>query len=78
MILSMTQEELNKFYIARCLLDGKMTIREAAEVLDLRKANFSHFQELLEEHESISLSKPSVYRILVSNGFASPKEHRKV
>lgn len=42
------------------------------------EANFSHFQELLEEHESISLSKPSVYRILVSNGLTSPKKHTKV
>lgn len=124
----MTQNERNKLYVARCLLDGKMTIREAAEILGLSerqvkrikkgvkehgesfvihknrgrkpphvltdevrnlvidhkksekycKANFSHFQELLEEHESISLSKPSVYRILVSNGFKSPKKHDKV
>ncbi len=124
----MTQDERNKLYVARCLLDGKMTISEAAETLGLSerqlkrlkkgvkeygesfvihknrgrkpshaltdeirnlvvnhkkseeysKANFSHFQELLEEHESISLSKPSVYRILVSNGFTSPKKHGKV
>jgi len=26
----MTQNERNKLYIARCLLDGKMTISEAA------------------------------------------------
>ncbi|ADG81913.1 ISNCY family transposase [Thermincola potens] len=124
----MTQDERNKLYMARCLIDGKMTIREAAEILSLSerqvkrikkgvkeygeafvihknrgrkpshaltdevknlvvnlkksekysKANFSHFQELLEEHESISLSKPSVYRILVSNGLTSPKKHSKV
>lgn len=123
----MTQDERNKLYAARCLLDGKMTIGEAAEVLSLSerqvrrikkgvkeqgeafvihrnrgrpsraltdeiqslvinhkksdtysKANFSHFQELLEEHESICLSKPSVYRILVSHGFISPKKHTKV
>jgi len=42
------------------------------------EANFSHFQELLKEHESIRLSKPSVYRILVENGFTSPKKHAKV
>jgi len=124
----MTQGERNKLYVARCLGDGKMTICEAAEILDLSErqvkrikkgvkehieafvihknrgrkplhaltdevkdlvinhkksekyseANFSHFQELLEEHESISLSKPSVYRILVSNGLTSPKKHTKV
>lgn len=124
----MTQKERNKLYVARCLLAGKMTIREAAEVLDLSerqvkrlkkgvkeqgdafvihknrgrkpphaisdevknlvvehkksdkysRANFSHFQELLLENESISLSKPSIYRILVSNGFTSPKKHTRV
>lgn len=123
----MTQDERNKLYVARCLLDGKMTISEAAEILSLSErqvkrikkgvkeygeafvihknrgrkpahalsdeikntvvnlkksekysyANFSHFQELLEEFESISLSKPSVYRILVSNGLISPKKHSK-
>jgi len=124
----MTQDERNKLYVARCLIDGKMTISEAAEILSLSErqvkrikkgvkehgeafvihknrgrkpshalsdeikntvvnlkksekysqANFSHFQELLEEYESISLSKPSVYRILVSNGLISPKKHSKV
>ncbi|HOV79852.1 MAG TPA: ISNCY family transposase [Bacillota bacterium] len=124
----MTQDERNKLYVARYLLDGKMTISEAAEILGLSerqvkrikkgvkeygeafvihknrgrkpphaltdevqnlvvnhkksekysKANFSHFQELLFEYESISLSKSSFYRILVSNGFASPKKHSKV
>lgn len=123
----MTQEERTRLYIARCLIDGKMTISEAVEVSDLserqwkrikkgvkeqgdafvihknkgqkphnaiaeetkekvvvlkssskyEKANFSHFQELLEEFESIALSKPTVYRILVANGFASPKKHAR-
>jgi len=120
----MTQEERTKLYIARSLIDGKMTVREAAEVSGLSerqwkrikkgvkeqgdafvihknrgrsphnaisdelknhvvtlkssskytRANFSHFQELLDEHEMIRLSKPTVYRILVSNGFTSPKK----
>lgn len=124
----MTQDERNKLYVARCLLDGKMTIRDASEILGLSerqvkrikkgvkeqgeafvihknrgrkpshaltdevqsvivshkksfkysKANFSHFQELLVEHESITISKPSIYRILVSHGFVSPKKHTKV
>lgn len=128
MILSMTQRERTKLYIARCLLDGKMTISEAAQILSLSerqvkrikkgvkehgdafvihknrgrkpshalndeiqdtvvslkndckysRANFSHFQELLEENESTIISKSSVYRILVSNGFISPKKHTRV
>jgi len=41
------------------------------------QANFSHFQELLEEHESIHLSKSSVYRILVSEGMESTKRHSR-
>lgn len=124
----MTQNERNKLYVARCLLDGKMTIREAAEGLGLSerqvkrlkkgvkehgevfvihknrgrkpqhaltdavkrlviefkssakysKANFSHFQELLLKHESVNLSKASVYRILTGGGCVSPKKHRKI
>lgn len=31
----MTQGERNMLYVARCLLDGKMTIREATEILNL-------------------------------------------
>jgi len=31
----MTQDERNKLYVARYLIDGKMSISEAAEVLDL-------------------------------------------
>jgi len=123
----MTQEERNKLHIIRNLLDGKMTISEAAELLSLSerqvkrlkkgvkeqgdafvihknrgrkpahaltdqiknivtdhrimdkytKANFSHFQDLLQEHESICLSKSSVYRILASQGFTSPRKHTR-
>lgn len=123
----MTQEERTKLYIARSLLSGKMTFKEAAEVSGLSerqwkrikkgvreqgdafvihknrgrkphnavseevkdqivtlknsdkygKANFSHFQELISELESIVLSKPTVYRILASNGLTSPKKHTR-
>lgn len=122
----MNQEERNKLYVAHCLIDGKMLVREAAEILALSErqvlrikkgvlkygdafvihknrgrkplhaiseeeklkikelkvtkyssANFSHFQELLEEKENINLSKASVYRILSSQGIESPKKHRK-
>jgi len=124
----MTQGERDKLYIARSLIKGKMTIREAAaeisglserQLIRLKKgvkehgdafvihknrgripphavtddlknmviklknsdkyaqANFSHFQELLAEKESIFLSKPTVYRILVSHGFTSPKKHSR-
>ena len=123
----MTQEERTKLYIARSLIDGNMTIREASEVSGLserqwkrikkgvkekgdafvihknrgrkphnaladevkekivalkssgryNRANFSHFQELIGEHESLGLSKPTVYRILISNGFTSPKKHAR-
>lgn len=44
---------------------------------DYSKANFSHFQDLLGEHEALELSKSSVYRILTSNGFVSPKKHAR-
>lgn len=123
----MNQEERTKLHIAHCLIEGKMTICEAAELLGLcerqvkrikkgvkengdaflihknrgqspqhaisdevknsvvalknsekySRANFSHFQELLDANESISLSKPSVYRILVAGGITSPKKHSR-
>ena len=42
-----------------------------------KEANFNHFQELLEEHENIQVSYPTVYRILTEAGIKSPKKHRK-
>jgi transposase len=41
------------------------------------KANFTHFKELIEEHEQINVSYPTVYRTLSQAGFASPKKKRK-
>ncbi len=41
------------------------------------EANFKHFQELLEEHENIKVSYPTVYRILTTAGVKSPKKKRK-
>ncbi|MGO1651886.1 helix-turn-helix domain-containing protein [Senegalia sp. (in: firmicutes)] len=41
------------------------------------EANFNHFQELIEEHENIQISYPTVYRILTEAGIKSPKKHRK-
>ncbi len=41
------------------------------------EANFSHFQELLTEHEKIKVSYSTVYRILTNEGIKSPKKHRK-
>ena len=42
-----------------------------------QEANFSHFVELLEEHEDIKVSYTSVHRILTQAGIKSPKKHRK-
>ena len=51
-------------------------------VVELKKdkyqsANFSHFTELLSEKENITLSQPTVHRILVSAGIKSPKKKKK-
>ncbi|MBA7649082.1 ISNCY family transposase ISHahy13 [subsurface metagenome] len=40
--------------------------------------NFSHFTELLEEKEGITLSRPTVHRMLRNAGIASPKKKKKV
>lgn len=42
-----------------------------------KEANFNHFQELIEEHENIKVSYPTVHRILAEAGIKSPKKHRK-
>lgn len=52
-------------------------------VVELKKdkyqgANFSHFTELLYEREDISLSQPTVHRILTSAGLKSPKKKKKI
>jgi len=41
------------------------------------KANFAHFQELIARYEGISVSYPTVYRVLTAEGIKSPKKHRK-
>jgi len=41
-------------------------------------ANFLHFQELLQEHEKISISYSALHNLLSSAGFISPKKHRRV
>ena len=41
------------------------------------EANFAHYQELLERYEGISVSYPTVYRVLTAEGIRSPKKHRK-
>ena len=42
-----------------------------------RDTNFTHFQELLQENENISISYTSVYRILTSAGIKSKKKHKE-
>jgi len=58
--------------------DLKQSILECKNSNKYSMANFSHFQELLAEHEGINLSKSTIYRILSSNGNVSPKKHRKI
>ena len=41
------------------------------------KANFTHFTELLAEHENINLSYSCVYSRLKKNGIKSPRRHQK-
>lgn len=125
-IFCLTQKEITKLRVINQTIDAVITIKEAAELLDLSErqvirlkkgvlekgpafiihknkgckpahaipddiqkqiinlknskyleANFAHFQELLEEHENICVSYPTVYRILSQAGIKSPKKHRK-
>ena len=123
----MTEKEMARLKIAERLVEGEVTIKDAAEVLKLstrqvirikkgvrlngpvtvihgnrkrkpvnavedktkdlvvelktRKyagTNFSHFAELLAEREGITLSQPTVHRILRSAGIVSPRKKKKV
>lgn len=52
-------------------------------VVELKKdkyqgTNFSHFTELLGEREGISLSQPTVHRILRGAGIKSPRKKKRV
>lgn len=122
----MTQQEVTKLRVINQTIDKVITIRKAAELLNLserqvirlkggvlqqgpafiihknrgrkpdhaladdtqkkiielkqskyQEANFMHFQELLEEHEGISVSYPTIYRLLSQAGITSPKKKRK-
>ncbi|WP_461570143.1 helix-turn-helix domain-containing protein, partial [Thermincola ferriacetica] len=46
----MTQDERNKLYMARCLIDGKMTIREAAEILSLSERQVKRIKKGVKEY----------------------------
>lgn len=125
-IFNMTQKEITRLRVINQTIDKVLTIREAAELLNLserqvsrlkkgvieegpafiihknrgrkpkhatsddiknsiiklkqikyKEANFNHFHELIEEHESIKVSYPTVHRILTEAGIKSPKKHRK-
>lgn len=123
----MTRREITRLRVINQTIDGVITIREAADLLNLserqvirlkggvikegpafiihknrgrkpshaisgemrrtiiklkqsekyREANFNHFRELLEEHEGVSVSYPTVHRVLSQAGIISPKKHRK-
>lgn len=42
-----------------------------------QEANFSHYQELLNQHEAIYLSQSTIHRILTIEGIKSPKKHSR-
>ena len=53
-------------------------IVELKKTYEYEKANFTHFKELLEEHENIEISYSCLYSNLTKNGFKSPRKHKKV
>ncbi len=68
MILSMTQKERNKLYIARCLIDGKMTINEAAEVLSLSERQVKRIKKgVKEQGEALLIHKNRVRKPFCSD-----------
>ena len=53
-------------------------IVELKKTYEYEKANFTHFKELLEEHENIQISYSCLYSNLREKGFKSPRKHKKV
>jgi len=61
---------------------NKTAVETKKAIIDLKetkykKANFSHFTELLAEHENVVASRATIQRILNEAGIGSPKKHRK-
>lgn len=52
-------------------------IVQLKKTYEYEKANFTHFQELLEEHENIQISYSCLYSNLRKNGIKSPRKHKK-
>ena len=123
----MSQKQLTRFAVLTKLIDGHITVKQAAESLDLserqikrlkkgvmqdgaaflkhknsdrkpqhafsdefvqkivnlkeselyKDANFKHFQDLLEEHEHISISYAALHEILKKAGIQTPKKRRR-
>ncbi len=53
-------------------------IVELKKTYEYEKANFTHFKELLEEHENINISYSCLYSHLTQKGFKSTRKHKKV
>lgn len=52
-------------------------IVQLKKTYEYEKANFTHFQELLGEHENIYISYSCLYSNLRKNGIKSPRKHKK-
>lgn len=53
-------------------------IVELKKTYEYEKANFTHFQELLEKRENIQISYSCLYSNLRKNGLKTPRKHKKV
>ena len=57
--------------------ETKQKILEIKERPEYGKVNFTHFTELLEREEGIKISYFALRKLLVENGYVSPKKKRK-
>ena len=53
-------------------------IVELKKTYEYEKANFTHFQELLEKNENIQISYSCLYSNLIKKGIKTPRKHKKV
>lgn len=57
--------------------DFKQNILNLRSLEKYKDSNFTHFREILDEKEGISISYNALYSLLKSNGIISPKKRRK-
>lgn len=74
MKLKMLNHELLKHHVIKSVVDGELTVKQAAE---LSTSNFTHFREILSNFCNIDLPYSTLYPLLTANNIKISKKRRK-